>query len=69
MLHKILKLPAVKAATGKSRSEIYEDMSLGLFPQRVPLSEGGRAVGWLESEIIEWQRRRIAERDRLSGDA
>jgi hypothetical protein len=30
------------------------------FPAPVPL--GPRAVGWLETEIMEWQERRIAER-------
>jgi predicted DNA-binding transcriptional regulator AlpA len=44
-------------------------MSLGLFPRQVPTSEGesGRGVGWLESEIAEWQAQRIAERDRRDG--
>ena len=48
----ILRLPAVKARTGLSRSTIYLRISSGAFPK--PISLGGRAVGWIESEIQEW---------------
>jgi prophage regulatory protein len=57
MTHTILRLPAVKANTGLSRSTIYLRMTEGTFPQSVGL--GGRAVGWLEAEIQEWLQRRI----------
>ena len=63
MLRKALRLPAVKAATAKSRSEIYEDMTLGLFPRNFPTSEDGRAVAWWEDEIIAYQEARDAVRD------
>jgi predicted DNA-binding transcriptional regulator AlpA len=33
----------------------------GEFPVRVPLSS--RAVGWVEAEVLEWTRQRIALRD------
>jgi prophage regulatory protein len=36
-------------------------VSRGVFPKQVRLSP--RAVGWIESEILEWQQARIAERD------
>jgi prophage regulatory protein len=61
-MERILRRPEVEAATGLPRSSIYERMSAGTFPKPVPL--GGRSVGWLEPEIIEWQKQRIAERDR-----
>jgi prophage regulatory protein len=35
-------------------------MSAGTFPKSIPLSE--KAVGWLESEIEQWQEGRIAAR-------
>ena len=63
MLRKALRLPAVIAATGKSRSEIYEDMALGRFPRNFPTSEDGRAVAWWEDEIIAYQKARDAVRD------
>jgi len=34
------------------------------LPRTFRLSEGGRALGWYEDEIIAFQQARIAERDR-----
>lgn len=48
----ILRLPAVKARIGLSRSSIYLLVSKGSFPR--PVSLGARAVGWLESDIEGW---------------
>ncbi|OAI13007.1 AlpA family transcriptional regulator [Methylomonas koyamae] len=57
MVTKILRLPAVKARTGLSRSTIYLRMSEGGFP--APVSLGGRAVGWIEAEVDAWLNQRI----------
>lgn len=62
MTHNILRLPAVKACTGLSRSTIYLQISEGRFPKAISL--GGRAVGWLESEIQQWLEEKI-EKSRL----
>lgn len=63
----ILRLPAIKARTGLSRSSIYLRMSEGRFPQSISL--GGRAVGWIETEIEEWLEKRIAmSRDAAHSD-
>ncbi|MBI1984093.1 MAG: AlpA family transcriptional regulator [Acidobacteria bacterium] len=56
-MHTILRLPAVQARTGLSRSSIYLKVSQRMFPK--PLSLGARAVGWLEAEIQDWLQRRI----------
>ena len=53
----ILRLPAVKATTGLSRSTIYLLVAEGSFPK--PVGLGRRAVGWLEAEIQDWLQRRI----------
>ncbi|MCF1459256.1 MAG: AlpA family transcriptional regulator [Shewanella sp.] len=53
----ILRLPAVKARTGLSRSTIYLRISEGSFPK--PISLGDRAVGWVESEINDWLNHQI----------
>jgi len=53
----ILRLPAVKARTGLSRSTIYLRVAQGTFPK--PVSLGARAVGWVESEIQQWLEQRI----------
>ena len=57
MTHHILRLPAVKARTGLSRSTIYLRISEGSFP--APVSLGDRAVGWIEAEVQGWLEDRI----------
>ena len=52
MVTAILRLPAVKARTGLSRSTIYLRISEDSFPK--PVSLGDRAVGWIEEEIQDW---------------
>ena len=59
MQHIILRLPQVIHRTGLSRSSIYLRMTNGEFPESVSL--GGRAVGWLESEVDEWIVTKIEE--------
>lgn len=55
----LLRLPAVKARTGLSRSSIYLRIKRGNFP--APFALGARSVGWLESEVVAW----IADRPRV----
>jgi prophage regulatory protein len=52
MSQSILRLPAVKARTGLSRSSIYLRISAGTFPK--PVSLGARAVGWMEKHVDDW---------------
>jgi prophage regulatory protein len=54
-----LRLPEVKRLTGLSRSSIYLQIKTGQFPSPVRL--GGRAVGWVEEEILTWARDRVLE--------
>lgn len=61
MVNKILRLPAVKSLTGLSRSTIYIRVANDSFPKQIDL--GSRAVGWVESEILEWIDKRIQDRD------
>ena len=49
---RILKLPTVRQLTGLSTSSIWRYEQNGKFPGRRKI--GDRAIGWLESEIIEW---------------
>ncbi len=57
MTTKILRLPEVKSRTGLSRSTIYLRISEQRFPK--PIALGGRAVGWLESEVESWLEHQI----------
>jgi prophage regulatory protein len=52
MGHSILRLPELKERIGLSRSTIYRRISENTFPK--PVALGGRAVGWIESEIDHW---------------
>jgi len=58
---KILRLPDVEKTTGLRHSTIYARMANGTFPKSVPL--GGNAVGWIESEIVGWIEKCLADRD------
>lgn len=58
MVPRILRLPAVKAETGASRSTIYLRMQQGLWPKPVRL--GPRSVGWPASEVAAINDARIA---------
>ncbi|MGP6276419.1 helix-turn-helix transcriptional regulator [Pseudomonas aeruginosa] len=58
---KIIRLSGVIETTGLARSTIYKLISEDGFPSPVPLV--GRSVGWLESEVQEWIKSRIAARD------
>lgn len=66
-MQSILRLPSVKSRTGLSRSTIYLRITQGKFPK--PIALGGRAVGWIESEVSEWvddqikQSRLLCERE------
>jgi len=58
MTHCILRLPAVKASTGLSRSTLYLRIAQGVFPR--PVSLGARAVGWPANEVAALNAARIS---------
>ena len=61
----ILRLPTVKARSGLSRSNIYEQVRRGAFPPPVKL--GKRAIGWLSADIERWIKNRAAARSSEAG--
>lgn len=58
MSHTLLRLPAVKAQSGYSRSTIYLRMSQGLWTR--PVSLGARAVAWPAVDVAALNAARIA---------
>lgn len=58
MTNSILRLPAIIASTGLSRSTIYLRIKQRMFTS--PVSLGGRAVGWPASEVAALNAARIA---------
>jgi prophage regulatory protein len=62
-LRRGLRLPAVLAAMGWSRSTLYAKMAEGKFPKPVRPDPDGRAVIWWEDEVIAKQQAANAARD------
>ncbi|WP_082450940.1 MULTISPECIES: AlpA family transcriptional regulator [unclassified Pseudomonas] len=58
---RIMRLREVISMTGLARSTIYQLIGTGEFPKPVPLV--GRSVGWVEPEVQEWIKAKIALRD------
>jgi len=54
----ILRLPSVTSKCGLSRSTLYLRITQGLWTK--PISLGGRAVGWPDSEVDTLNAARIA---------
>jgi prophage regulatory protein len=57
MTDKLIRINAVMAITGKSRSAIYADIANGCFPSSILI--GARSVAWAESAIEAWIKSRI----------
>jgi prophage regulatory protein len=62
MVDTFLRIPDVLVAAGVSRSTLYEMMEAGKFPRPVKPNDD-RAVRWLATEVVDWQRKRIEARD------
>ena len=58
----MLRWKAVLESSGYSKSQLEEKIRQGAFPCPFPLSDGGRAVGFWEDEIIAYQEEREAQR-------
>ena len=54
----ILRLSAVIAMTGMSRSSIYAGIADGTFPKQIKL--GARSMGFIQAEVNAWIENRIA---------
>jgi len=49
---RIIRLKAVLARTGLSRSTLYRKIGDGTFPRQIPISAHG--AGWHESAVDRW---------------
>jgi prophage regulatory protein len=64
-MQRLLRLPQVIERTSLSRSTLYELMERGAFPRPVKIT-GARANAWVQSEVEEYVRARIAQREVLA---
>jgi prophage regulatory protein len=56
---RLLRAKAVSQKTGLSTSSLYELVSKGTFPKPIKLTDSGRRVAWIESEVDEFIEQRI----------
>lgn len=61
-LPRLIRLADLPQFVGLRRTQIGELIKSGQFPKPIPLSDTGRAKAWLESDIRDWQNRRIEKR-------
>jgi prophage regulatory protein len=64
MTIKILRIDQVTEQTGLSRSSIYKQIRLGLFPKAIKLT--ARSSGWAEAAVQGWIEDRL--REQVSGN-
>jgi prophage regulatory protein len=62
-LNRMYRLRELPQFVGLRRTQIGELIKAGEFPKPVSLSDSGRAVAWLEADLIAWQNARIAARN------
>lgn len=62
-LNRMFRLRDLPQFVGLRRTQISELIKAGKFPEPIPLTDGGRAVAWLEHDLIAWQNARIAARN------
>lgn len=65
----MLRREEVEALTGLARSTLYGLVKQKKFPAPYPLTESGRAVGWLRSEVEAYLHDRISARPKTAGGA
>jgi|CoawatStandDraft_6_1074263.scaffolds.fasta_scaffold154114_1 prophage regulatory protein len=58
-LYSVIKMKELVGVVGLSRSYIYALQARGEFPRPIRLVKGGRATGYLRSEIDDWLKGRI----------
>lgn len=60
-LDRFLPTETVLEITGWSKQTLWREMKANRFPAAIPTSPN--RVGWLESEVAEWLRRRVEQRN------
>ena len=59
---RIVRNAQVRAKLDVSEAKLFDMVAKGLFPKPFPIVPGGRAVGWLETDVDSW----ILEQKRAS---
>ncbi len=56
----VWRRPRVEEETGLPKSTLYALMAVSKFPKPISLT-GGRSVGWLASDVLQWIDQRVTE--------
>ncbi|MBN6064748.1 helix-turn-helix transcriptional regulator [Aggregatibacter actinomycetemcomitans] len=59
---RFIRLDEVMSRTGLKRSTIYLKMKANEFPKSISL--GLNNVAWLESEVVEWMKEKVNQRNK-----
>jgi len=51
---RIVRNAQVRTKLDVSEAKLFDMVAKGLFPKPFPIVPGGRAVGWLESDVDHW---------------
>lgn len=64
---RVLRMRDLRDRLQLSASQVFSLVARGIFPKPFSLAPGGRAVGWLESDVSSWilQRKAAAEASNL----
>ena len=62
-LKRVIRSSELYPVTGLRKTQIAALIARGQFPKPIKLTDGGRAKGWIEAEIVSWQTARLAKRD------
>lgn len=57
---RIIRMKELSHIVGMHETQIRQAIAAGAFPRPVKLSDVGRSIGWDETEVNEWLRRRLA---------
>lgn len=62
-IQRMIRPSDMRQWTGLSRTVVDDLVRAGKFPKPIKLTDGGRAVAWLEEDVAGWQQKVKAERD------
>lgn len=58
---RVIRNALVRNKLAVSEAKLFDMIAKGVFPKPFPLIPGGRAVGWLESDVDQWILERKSE--------
>ncbi len=60
---RVVRRRDLRAYDGLGNTQRNKLIAEGKYPRPIKLTPGGRAIGWIEDELVTYQTERLAERD------